>query len=68
MKTLEEVALSKENKILAEENAQLIGELSELKERYDSLCSKLKSNANDSRNEGDRFLSRYAHDRKGPWD
>jgi predicted transcriptional regulator len=34
----------------------------ELKDRYDQLCVKLKTNANDARNEeeGDRFLRTYA--------
>jgi hypothetical protein len=34
----------------------------ELKDRYDQLCVKLKTNANDTRNEGDRFLRTYARD------
>ena len=42
-------------------------ELSEVKSKYDSLCSKVKKNANDKRNEGERFLANYAKDRNGPW-
>jgi len=39
-------------------------ELSETKERYDSLCSKIKNNANDNRNESDEFLTNYARNWK----
>ena len=61
------MGLEKENKDLKLELLHLRMELSEIKERYDSLCIKLKHNANDARNEGDRFLSTYARDRTGPW-
>jgi len=60
MKTPREVQLEKEYEVL--ERAY-----TELKDRYDQLCSKLKRNANDTRNEGDAFLSSYARDRAGPW-
>ncbi len=42
-------------------------ELAEIKEKYDTLCGKLKKNANDTRNEGERFLHNYAVNRNGPW-
>lgn len=40
----------------------LEAELSNLKSRYDSLCGKVRKNANDARNysEGDNFLRSYA--------
>lgn len=60
MKTPREVELEKEYETL--EKAYV-----ELKDRYDQLCGKLRTNANDTRNEGDKFLSSYARDRAGPW-
>jgi|APSaa5957512493_1039668.scaffolds.fasta_scaffold95294_2 hypothetical protein len=42
-------------------------ELSMIRERYDSMCGKVRTNANDKRNEGDHFLSSYGKDRNGPW-
>ena len=68
MKTLEEVALFKEVNALKEELSTLTRDYYNLKDKYDQLCIKLKTNANDARNEGDRFLSSYARDRSGPWD
>jgi len=40
----------------------------ELKDRYDQLCGKLRKNANESRGDGNHFLSSYAKDRRGPWE
>ena len=60
MKTPREVELEKEYETL--ERAYV-----ELKDRYDQLCGKLRTNANDTRNEGAKFLSSYARDRAGPW-
>jgi hypothetical protein len=60
MKTIREKELEEENKMLSREYQAL-------KDRYDQLCGKLRSNANDNRNEGERFLSTYARDRVGPW-
>lgn len=42
--------------------ADLETELSDIKGRYDSLCSKIKKDANDKRNidNGDDFLRNYA--------
>ena len=68
------MALAEDNKKLLEEVKNLQArclhaemELSEVKSKYDSLCSKVKKNANDKRNEGERFLANYAKDRNGPW-
>jgi len=60
MKTIREKELEEENKMLSREYQAL-------KDRYDQLCGKLRSNANDSRNEGERYLSTYARDLAGPW-
>jgi predicted transcriptional regulator len=56
-------------KIIEEKYHKLQAEHSELKDKYDQLCGKLKRNANDSRNEGDAFLSTYnSSGRRVPWE
>ena len=57
----------KEIEALKQELLHTQMELSEIKSKYDQLCGKIKHNANDKRNEGERFLSNYARDRNGPW-
>jgi hypothetical protein len=58
MKTLRE-------KELEEAYAALEIEYTQLKDRYDQLCGKLRDNANDKRNnEGDNFLRSYARNWK----
>jgi len=49
----------KDRRISAEKECQ------DIKDKYDQLCGKLKTNANDKRNtEGDDFLRNYARDWK----
>lgn len=66
MKTPKELALVTENELLSKENAMLLDKIQMLQEKYDSLCVKIKTNANKLRNDDD-FLSSYAKDTKGPW-
>ena len=51
-----------EQRVLEDKYAMLQLEYSELKDKYDQLCGKLKRNANDSRNidNADDFLRNYA--------
>lgn len=39
-------------------------ELSIIRGKYDSLCSRIKSNSNEKRNEGNDFLRNYARNWK----
>lgn len=57
MKTIREKEL--ETELETVEKAYL-----DLKDRYDQLCSKIKNNANDKRNEGEDFLRNYARNWK----
>jgi hypothetical protein len=67
LKTLNEKAVEEQFDQLKFAHHQLQKEYSDLKGKYEQLCTKLKTNANDTRNEGERFLSSYARDRAGPW-
>ena len=56
-------------KIIEEKYHKLQAEHSELKDKYDLLCGKLKRTANECRNEGDVFLSTYnSSGRRVPWE
>jgi FtsZ-binding cell division protein ZapB len=58
-----------EQRVLEDKYAMLQLEYSELKDKYDQLCGKLKRNANDSRNvdNPDDFLRNYASGDSGFW-
>jgi FtsZ-binding cell division protein ZapB len=58
-----------EQRVLEDKYAMLQLEYSELKDKYDQLCGKLKKNANDNRNvdNADEFLRSYASGDSGFW-
>jgi hypothetical protein len=56
-------------KIVEEKYRKLQIEHSELKDKYDLLCFKLKRNANEDRNtDNGNFLTNYGKDGRGYWE